>query len=211
MTRTAPNIEARRVALRELPDEQLAQRAREGSGASFALLVSRYEGRLYNFLLRRVGRAADAEDLAQEAFVRAWRRIDRYDPRWRFSTWLFTIASRLASNHMRRERGRRGVEREHAARRPSPTATGDAFDGEARAALWAAAASALTDAQRTALWLRYSEDMAMADIGRVMGKTSIGVRAMLFRARSALAEQMVETACDRPAQPVRAPALEGAS
>lgn len=213
MTRMHPHPEARRVALRELPDEQLALRAQEGSGAAFALLVARHEGRLYNFLLRRVGRGADAEDLAQEAFVRAWRRIDRYDPRWRFSTWLFTIASRLASNHRRREGARRWVERESVARRAVHDGA-PAADTESRAALWAAAEAVLTEAQRTALWLRYAEDMPTADIGRVMGKTSIGVRALLFRARGALAEHMAGAEQDASA-PVRgrtrAPALEGVS
>ena len=82
--------------LEVLSSEELACRAQAGSLPSFAKLVERYQGRLYNFLLRRVGHADDAEDLAQDTFVRAWERIDRYRTTWRFSTWLFTIGSRLA-------------------------------------------------------------------------------------------------------------------
>ena len=64
-------------------------------------LVERFEGRLLNFLRRKTGSTHDAEDLAQEAFVRAWQRFEQYDPRWQFSTWLFTIAHRLAITHRR--------------------------------------------------------------------------------------------------------------
>ena len=91
--------------------EELALEAQQGSVAAYSELVRVFEGRLYNFLLRRVGSAADAEDLTQEAFLRAWQRLGTYRPKWRFSTWLFTIAFRLAVDESRRrkreaERGR---------------------------------------------------------------------------------------------------------
>ncbi len=80
----------------------LVTRAKAGSLPAFADLVARFEDRLFNFLVRRTGRIADAEDLTQETFVCAWEQIDRYDPRWQFSTWLFTIARRLTVTHYRR-------------------------------------------------------------------------------------------------------------
>ena len=58
----------------------------------------RYEGRLLRFLRQR-GASADAEDLAQDTFVRVYVNLHCYQPRWRFSTWLFTIARRLSINH----------------------------------------------------------------------------------------------------------------
>ena len=85
--------------LSQEPIPHLVSRAQHGSLPCFAELVKRFEGRLFNFLVRRTVTTHDAEDLVQDAFVRAWQRIDQYDPRWQFSTWLFTIANRLAITH----------------------------------------------------------------------------------------------------------------
>src|SRR5262249_49655709 len=90
--------------LRALTPEDLADRAAAGSVESFGELVTRYELRLFNFLLRKRAWRTDAEALTQDALVRAWERIGSYDRRWRFSTWLFTIASRMAVSHYRRQR-----------------------------------------------------------------------------------------------------------
>ncbi|MCC6660093.1 MAG: sigma-70 family RNA polymerase sigma factor [Phycisphaerales bacterium] len=177
-------------ALGDLSAEDLARRVQRGSSACFAALVGRFERRLYNFLLRRVPTAADAEDLTQETFVRAWRRIETYDPRRTFSTWLFTIAARLASSH------RRGLGRDtrRAASLPARTTAPDAHavsEGHERGSrVWRAVDEVLGEDQRAAVWLRYVEDMPIGDIARVLGKTSVAVRVTLFRARRALAERL---------------------
>lgn len=174
--------------------EQLAVRA-QGEGAealaAFSELVERYNGRLYSFLLRRLA-PADAEDLTQEAFIRAWQRIGTYDPRYRFSTWLFTIGTRLAISHGRSSRRMRPVAlSDHPAQRLEPGAA--ASRAEERSRIWALVAEHLTSDQQTAVWLRYMEDMAIAEIARVMGRTQVGVRVMLFRARNTLAEVLERT------------------
>jgi RNA polymerase sigma-70 factor (ECF subfamily) len=187
---------------------------------AFGSLVEVFQERLYNFLLRRAWSAADAEDLTQETFIRAWQRIRQYDSRWRFSTWLFTIGGRLAASRYRD--------------RPAPPLR-LCGDGEARcevspdrlqhreesARIWAIAEETLTPDQHAAVWLRYAEDMAIGDIARVMGKTQVGVRVMLFRARNILAEHLGESAeVEEPKQPAprvgspkarRAPAIAGRS
>ncbi len=99
----------------------LAARARSGCLTSFTELVERFEGRLFNFLLRRTRSIADAEDLAQETFVRAWRAIGQYNPRWQFSTWLFTIAHRLAVTEYRRRSRERAMRATATPRPVTPT------------------------------------------------------------------------------------------
>ncbi len=178
--------------------EQLALRAAAGGGGSleaFGELVRRFELRLFNFLLRRTASRADAEDLTQEAFIRAWERIHRYEPRWRFSTWLFTIAARLAVSHHRKRRPTlRWIEAEdeHAPHSPAtPHGEPDRdTDLAAGAKLWALAGRVLTPEQHTGLWLRYAEDMSIDEIAVVLKKSQVGVRVMLFRARQVLAEQL---------------------
>src|SRR5438874_13188829 len=89
-------------ALSEWSEEQLAVAAQAGSTASFERLVGRVQVPLVHFLIRRTHCPADAEDLAQDALVRAYRSLERYSPKWRFRTWLFTIAHRLSINFAER-------------------------------------------------------------------------------------------------------------
>src|SRR3954471_6277402 len=79
--------------------EELAVRARDGSRVSFDALVARYRPRLVAFLARRLADAADAEDVAQETFLRAYDRLAQYDPTRPFATWLFAIGKNVAANH----------------------------------------------------------------------------------------------------------------
>ena len=85
-------------------DRTLAREAQAGSRDAFGELVERHQGPLFHFLQVRTGSAADAEELTQESFLRAWKYLDRYDARYSFSTWLFTVARRLAIGRMRRTR-----------------------------------------------------------------------------------------------------------
>ena len=174
--------------LSEVPIPRLVSRAQSGSLPCFAELVKRFEGRLFNFLRRRTGSTHDAEDLVQDAFVRAWQRIDQYDARWQFSTWLFTIAHRLAITHGRR----RQREVTWAEGSDVPTVERDdparaVDDREQCGLLWDTADRILSESQRMVLWLRYAEELSNKEIARVLGRSQISVRVTLFRAREALA------------------------
>lgn len=79
-------------------------RIRAGDDSAFALLVRRYEPKLRAYVAQMVGVEEEARDLVQEAFIRAWKHLDQYDPTFRFSTWLFRIAHNLAIDHIRRNR-----------------------------------------------------------------------------------------------------------
>lgn len=173
--------------LEQMSPEQLAVRAGkagEDARRCFGELIERFEPRLFNFLLRRLRSRHEAEDLTQEAFVRAWERICTYNPTWRFSTWLFTIATRLAITSHRRGRNHAGSAVVEVCATPDRAASTGMERG---ARLWALAATHLTDDQHNALWLRYVEDMAIEEIATVMDKSDVGVRVCLFRARQALA------------------------
>lgn len=87
-------------------DAELAQRARAGDDRAFAELVRRYHGEVYALALRGLRNPEDAEDVTQEAFVRAFRALDRYDPERRFGAWMYAITARLCIDAHRRRRGR---------------------------------------------------------------------------------------------------------
>lgn len=183
-----PAMPAAAAPLSSRTAEELAVLAQRDNVAAFGELVVRFEGRLFNFLLRRVASRVEAEDLTQEAFVRAWERIESYDPTWRFSTWLFTIASRLAVSEHRRRRPTVVIDSADQMGRCDAD-VGDAEHTERGGSrLWALARVVLREDQHTALWLRYAEDMTIGEIAKVMGKTQVGVRVALFRARQTLAD-----------------------
>ena len=85
-------------------DERLVELALDGDEEAFCVLVRRYQRRLTAFLSQLVGDLELARELSQEAFVRAWSALERFDPRYRFSTWLFRIAHNLGIDQLRRRR-----------------------------------------------------------------------------------------------------------
>ncbi len=176
------------VPTQPLSDEELARRAQQGCRASFEELVRRLQVPLVHFLRCR-NSAEDAEDLAQETFLRAYQRLERYCDQWRFVTWLFTIARRLSMNyHRRRGRTVTGTSMETAAdHRPAP---GEQLArDESRQRLWQVAAEVLTEPQITAVWLFYVEEFPVKEVARVLRRSRVAVRAILFRARRKLLEE----------------------
>ena len=87
-----------------LADERLVELSLDGDEDAYGILVRRYQRRLTAFLGQLVGDLELARELSQEAFVRAWSALERFDPRYRFSTWLFRIAHNLGIDQLRRRR-----------------------------------------------------------------------------------------------------------
>lgn len=179
---------------RSSDEPDLVRRARGGCAESVAELAARHQVALVDYaarlLARRGGRRSDAEDVAQEALVHALGRLDRFDTRWPFSTWLFAIARRRCLNHLRAARRRTARETACAApvrsgERDDPQAV--AISREDSARLWAIASDALSERQFSALWLRTTEDLSVAEIARVLGRPTATVKVLLFRARRRLA------------------------
>ena len=88
----------------ELTDERLVEISLDGDEDAYGILVRRYQRRLTAFLSQLVGDLELARELSQEAFVRAWSALERFDPKYRFSTWLFRIAHNLGIDQLRRRR-----------------------------------------------------------------------------------------------------------
>ena len=89
------------ATLTMVPDETLVQMFVQGASEPFEELIRRYQVKIVNFIYRSTGDFQRAEELAQEAFMRVFRSAKSYDARYRFSTWLYTIAKNLASNELR--------------------------------------------------------------------------------------------------------------
>jgi RNA polymerase sigma-70 factor, ECF subfamily len=189
------------MALRE-PDIRLMLRVRADDQAAFADLVDRYRHRLVGIMNHIIGNADEAEDLAQEVFLRVYRTRHKYTPKAKFSTWLFTIANNLALNAIRdrqrrqalpldiRDSGSHGL-------RPTDPATADRgapptanLQQQELAAVIRAAMDELNERQRVAVVLNKFEDMNYQEIAAVMGLTTKAVKSLLSRARSKLRERL---------------------
>lgn len=169
-------------------DEQLALLAAGGDRGAFGTLVSRWESRLYRFVLVRLGSDHDSAEVVQETMLRAWRAMPRFKPSAKFSTWLFSIAHRETVNVVRRrQRDQKDARREAPANETEERETGGLL-----AEVWRIARETLDDSVFEVVWLRYAEDMEPKQIARVTGKTAVGVRVALHRARQRLADAIGE-------------------
>ncbi len=92
-------------AVTSLPDEQVVARILAGHGEDFEQLVRRHQGAIYNFLLRMVRDPEEALDLTQEVFLKVFCSLERFDPKYRFTTWMYRIASNAAIDQIRKRRG----------------------------------------------------------------------------------------------------------
>ncbi len=161
-------------------DPLLARQAREGSSAAFGELVHRYHGRVFAFLLGLTRHRQDAEDLTQETFVRAWRKLDRYDPGQPLLPWLFTLARRQSIAALRRARPL--PETPPAAEAPPSDDPG--------LRLWETAERLLPPEAYGALWLHYREDLPLKEVAAILDKREGAVKTMLHRARKTLADAL---------------------
>ncbi|MEI6392401.1 MAG: sigma-70 family RNA polymerase sigma factor [Verrucomicrobiota bacterium] len=165
-------------------DEELARRSQAGSLVAFEELVFRYESRIYRFVANSCGNETDVREVTQDTFVRAFQAIAQFDSQRGFAPWLFTIARRKC------------IDRHRAARPAADELLPDLPDHddpaelmarqEERQNLWQLAGRLLPEAQFQAIWLRYAEDMNMAEIAQVLRKTQTHVKVLLFRARQTL-------------------------
>ena len=189
------------MALRD-PDIRLMLRVRDDDPAAFGELVGRFQHRLVAVMNHLVGSTHEAEDLAQEVFLRVYRIRKKYRPKAKFSTWLFTIANNLALNALR-DRKRRptlplevresGVHGPRPAENAAPDLGMTPSHGlrqKELADVIRRALDGLNERQRVAIVLNKFEDMNYADIAEVMGLSTKAVKSLLSRARCKLREAL---------------------
>lgn len=195
----ASDVTQRSEAARAIPsvemqeDTTLVRRTLAGDQEAFAALVEKYKDPVYNVSYRMLGNAAEAEDVAQEAFVRAYTQLRTYKDTHRFSTWLLSIASHLAIDQLRRRRFV-ALPLENA---PFLDWIADLGAGPEQTALEGEASdemqrilSVLPPKYRAVLILRYWYDFSYDEIAEVLHLTPALVKARLHRARELVARTM---------------------
>ena len=172
-------------------DALLAQKAKEGSLQSMETLVNRHHVRIFRFLIFKTQNRSDAEDLTQETFLKACRNIQKYNPKHPFSTWLYTIAQRLATSAWRKQRPTTHEIPELTDSENAPDQNLQTLEKSNN--IWAIARDILNHNQYSAIWLHYVEDMALTEIATSLRKTVPGVKLLLFRARKKLTPHLSPT------------------
>ncbi len=173
-------------------DARLMLSVKEGDEASFALLLARYRTPVMNFIYRMVQNQPVAEELAQEVFLRVYRARSGYAPSAKFTTWLFRIATHLALNSIRDNRGDRMTESLDQEQTPAAAVADrrasveQELVEEARLVEVRLAVQALPAKQRAAVLMHKYEEMEYAQIAQVLGCSESAVKSLLFRAYEAL-------------------------
>jgi len=173
-------------------DENLARQSQQGNLVAFEELVHRYEHRIHAFIFQTLGHDTDAREATQDTFVRAFQAINKFDASRCFASWLFTIARHKGIDCFRARIPSAGQEAGEEIDFENP-AEAAARQDEAQE-LWRRARASLPEGQFQALWLRYAEDMDIAQIAHVLGKTQTYIKVLLFRARHTLAGKFEKTA-----------------
>jgi RNA polymerase sigma-70 factor (ECF subfamily) len=185
-------------------DTEWVARARAGDERAFVALVERYQTPIFYLCLRMLGNPHEAEEAAQEAFLRAWTQFGRYDPNRSFKTWLFSIASHYCIDLLRKRRMTwLSVDEDDAEvpqialQDPEPGPEGQASAGEFRAQLQTLLRR-LQPEDRRVLVLRYWYDFSYDDIAATTGATVSAVKSRLHRAREALAVMLANAGIGSP-------------
>ncbi|HET8628251.1 MAG TPA: sigma-70 family RNA polymerase sigma factor [Thermomicrobiales bacterium] len=197
----------------EAGDDLLVARILDGDRDAFAALVERYRRPVYGLAYRMLGNATDAEDAAQETFVRAYTRLASYRPNGRFGAWLLAIAAHWCVDALRARRrrgpavalgaGPAGDRLVCPADGPEEVALRRASGDEMRALL-----AQLPPSYQVVLTLRYYHDLSYVELAAALGEPLSTVRMRLFRARAGL-QRLVEG--ERPAPAPAGLAAPGAT
>lgn len=175
-------------------DRERVQLVLQGDQDSFSDLVNDYQRSVYNLAFRMLGDRTEAEDAAQEAFIRAYHNLKSYDPARPFKTWLLSIASHYCIDLIRK-------------RRMSFQSLEDLLPGQMMSAIeqWSVEDHVVEDESvasiqrmlaqlrpddRAIIVLRYWNDMSYEDIAEALGATVSVIKSRLFRARQALANRV---------------------
>jgi RNA polymerase sigma-70 factor (ECF subfamily) len=178
-------------------DTSLVEEALGGNQASFQLLVERYEQRIFNLIRHYTRNPVEIEDLAQETFLKAFRRLESFQRQSSFYTWLYRIAVNTILDSLKR-RGRSPVQAVEdlesvpaapSAASPSPSA---ALEREEVARITAGILEELPEIFRTVLILREYEEMAYQDMADLLGISIGTVESRLFRARARFKERLLQ-------------------
>ena len=177
-----------------MDDRAWVESARQGDEEAFAHVVRRHSGGLHRAVARILSDETEAWDVVQMAFLKAWQRIDRYDPRYSFSTWLYRIGTNLAIDLLRSRGSRERAHKagtEHRLRLVGEgEGTGNRVDSREADRILGQLVEVLTPQQKSAFVLREMHGLDTAEVGEILGCSATTVRNHIFQARKVLRREL---------------------
>lgn len=186
-----------------ISNEDLLSRVAAGDAHAFERLVNRHQKRILNFIFHFMGDPAEAEDLAQEVFLRVWKSAGTYRPEAKFTTWLYRIAANLCINRQRSLRIRKwfSISEADSQRQDSneivfgnagvtrTTPEDDLLQSELSQQV-SKALDALPSSQRLAIILKIYDGMTYLEISQILGRSVSAVDSLLIRAKKNLQKKL---------------------
>lgn len=181
-----------------MTEQELVRRAAQGDQDAFASLVRQYENRVYHLALRMCGNEEDAWDVAQEAFLAAWRGLPAFRGEAGFSTWLYRLVSNASIDHLRRTKRQRGetpLDDEQLGLDVPDAGPGpqEAAEGAELQAAVAEGLARLSDNHRQVLVLREIQGLSYEEIAGMLALDLGTVKSRISRARGALRKILLKT------------------
>ena len=184
----------------QIPSEELMARIAEGDESAFEILVNRHQTSVLNLIYRFIGDRTRAKDLVQEVFLRVWQSAKSYEPKAKFTTWIYRITANLCLNELKSSRRKKWlqflrfgdnlentVEETLVDDTPSPE---DILLAKERSRQIANALQSLPQNQRMALILKRYDDLSYQEIAKVIGCSVSAVESLLVRAKRSLQEKL---------------------
>jgi len=178
-------------------EQDLIERARAGDIEAFGDLVRLYERPVFNLAYRMLGDSSEAEDASQEAFIKAYSNLQRYDPERSFKTWLLSITSHHCVDRLRKRRVNFLSLDEPLAPHPALVSHEDSPEQQTilheRSAFIQDLLDTLSEEYRLVLILRYWYDLSYLEMATLLETSESAIKSRLFRARQLLAKQLQES------------------
>lgn len=174
-------------------DDRIIERVLKGERDHYAHLIDRYKGPIFNLAYRMTGTREDANDLAQETFVRAYENLKRFDRNRSFSTWLYTIGLNIVRNYLKREKR---IKKTHNAlcdgegEKGNPSDPEQVLSAQQKTRKLEKYLKTLPEEQKEAIMLKYYQGLMFEDVAEIMGISLSAAKMRVYRGLEKLRTMM---------------------
>ncbi len=180
-------------------EQRIIQKAKEGDRTAFAELVDLYKDRVYHISYRMLGNRQEAEDVAQETFIRVYNNLESYNPQYKFSTWIYRIATNLSIDFIRKRKQSLSLDADISGAEgldwhdrladsglgPEEEVLADEFQNEVQGAIMG-----LNPKYRSVMVLRYIQDLSLQEISETVQLPVSTIKTRIHRGREALRKKL---------------------
>ncbi len=173
-----------------IEEVQHINKARVGGSNSFAFLVKKYQQMAYNLAFRIVCDEDDAKDVVQESFIKIWKNMKRYDPKIKFSTWMYTIVTNTAIDYLRSAKKRTMINIDNLGEKLAITNMENELENKELGQLIKLASDGLTTKQRLVFVLRDLQGLKSEEVSEILKLSATSIKSNLYHARNNIREKI---------------------